>query len=143
MAARLIGLDPDPAHVGKLAGQHVTNNHIGPQRASLVLDSRAPAGCRVTAIRNRRPRTRRTQYRLRPAAPARRQAPTAAVQSLHARRGWRWELAQEARTASISRFSVTLSLTTAPPFCIGASKLTPNSLRLISPVALKPARGPP
>ena len=35
------------------------------------------------------------------------------------------------------------SLTTAPPVSIRALKLTPKSLRLISPVALNPARVPP
>lgn len=48
-----------------------------------------------------------------------------------------------ARTASASMTSCTLSATTTPPPSMAAFQLTPNSLRLISPVALKPARVPP
>ena len=36
-----------------------------------------------------------------------------------------------------------LSLTTTPPVSIGALKFTPKSRRLISAVAVKPARVPP
>ena len=49
-------------------------------------------------------------------------------------------LAYQALTASISRCSEILSATTAPPLAIGALKLTLKSRRLISPVAVNPAR---
>ncbi len=47
------------------------------------------------------------------------------------------------RTASASMLIVTLSLTTAPPPSMAAFQLTPKSVRLISAVALNPARFPP
>jgi len=37
----------------------------------------------------------------------------------------------------------TLSATTTPPVSIAALQLTPKSCRLISPVAVNPARVPP
>lgn len=46
-------------------------------------------------------------------------------------------------TASISSCTVTLSATTTPPVSSAALKSMPKSLRLISPVAVKPARVPP
>ena len=50
---------------------------------------------------------------------------------------------QALSTASISSWMVTLSLTTTPPPSMAAFQLTPKSLRLISAVAVKPARVPP
>ena len=50
---------------------------------------------------------------------------------------------QALRTASISSWTPILSLTTTPPVSIGALKFTPKSRRLISVVAVKPARVPP
>ena len=54
---------------------------------------------------------------------------------LPVRQGW--------STASFSSRIAILSLTTAPPVSMTAAKLTPKSRRLISPMALNPARVPP
>ena len=51
--------------------------------------------------------------------------------------------AQDWSTASISSWIVTLSLRTAPPVSMTAVKFTPKSRRLISAVAVNPARVPP
>src|SRR5258707_15267092 len=50
---------------------------------------------------------------------------------------------RQALTASISRWRLILSATTAPPFCIGALKLTLKSRRLISPAGVNPGLLPP
>src|SRR5258707_11624216 len=50
---------------------------------------------------------------------------------------------RQALTASISRWRLILSATTAPPFCIGALKLTLKSRRVIFPLGLEPPPGPP
>ncbi len=56
--------------------------------------------------------------------------------ALSGRQTWR-------STASISRFTWTLSLTTTPPPSSGMAMSTPKSLRLIVVLAENPARVPP
>jgi len=67
--------------------------------------------------------------------PPPRSAPTPALAAARLPQGW--------STASISSWIVILSLTTAPPVSMTAPKFTPKSRRLISPMAVKPARVPP
>jgi hypothetical protein len=94
-------------------------------------------GAETRLARGANPRTPGASDLLAGAPPARRNAREANVRSAGglARQG--------CSTASISSWIVTLSLTTAPPVSMTAVKLTPKSRRLISAMAVNPARVPP
>ncbi len=139
-----LGLEPDQVIDGLVIGGHGLPPVMSRPRpsaataASLGLLPARPA----LADPARRAGPRATSHAGIKAAQQRRG--TGAVRSTGAPSRWlRAAAAQEARTASISRWRVILSATTTPPFCMGALKLTLKSRRLSSPLALNPARVPP